>query len=98
MKQLSEEEIKEKLKAAFWDINIDLNLLIETLKSPKNSNNSLDMNFIYSRLLLSIKWYTLLKIVPGSKWPEMFSDEVIKRIFPKSLQKKYIYARSLLLQ
>lgn len=96
-KQLTESEIKTMLKSAFWDRKVDIELLYTCLIDKDNIDYPIDTIYLYSRLLLSIKWYALLKIVPQEKWPELFSNSTIERLFPKSIQNRFFYARSILL-
>lgn len=98
MKQLTENEIKEMLKSAFWDRKIDIDSLYCAITNKNNNEYPIDSHLLFSRLLLSIEWYSLLKIVPRSKWESMLCDEVITKLFPKSMQKRYYYARNILLQ
>jgi hypothetical protein len=97
MQPLSEAEIKQKLKAAFWDIKVDINTLFIQIIDKENDKYLIDKRFLYSRLLLSIDWYSLLKIIPRNKWNEMLEKSVISMIFPKSLHKRYEYAQRILL-
>lgn len=98
MNQLSESEIKKKLKAAFWDRDIDINELYMSLIEEKEDNYPVDQNLLFSRILISIDWYSLLKIVPKEKWKHLFNKNVINLLFPKSIQKRYSYAGRVLLQ
>ena len=97
-KQLSENEIKEILKAAFWDKEVDINLLYNSIIDKNNNFYPIDSTFLFSRILLSVKWHYLLKIVPKEKWNIMLDATVIERLFPKSLKNKFYYARKILLQ
>ncbi|OFX32469.1 MAG: hypothetical protein A2X08_00645 [Bacteroidetes bacterium GWA2_32_17] len=97
-KKLSENEIKEILKAAFWDKEVDINLLYNSIIDKNNNFYPIDSTFLFSRILLSVKWHYLLKIVPKEKWIIMLDTTVIERLFPKSLKNKFYYARKILLQ
>lgn len=98
MSQLTESEIKRKLKAAFWDRDIDINELYNSLQEKQQHTYPVDSNLLFSRILISIDWYSLLKIVPKEKWKCLFSTDVINLLFPKSLQKRYKYAGQVLLR
>lgn len=46
---------------------------------------------------MTYDWYTLLALIPRlERLQDALSDSVIKKIFPKSLKEKYIYARRVL--
>lgn len=98
IKQLSENEIKEILKAAFWDKEVNINLLYNSIIDKNNNEYPIDSIFLFSRILISVKWYNLLKIVPKEKWNKMLETNVIERLFPKSIKNKFYYARTILLQ
>ncbi len=98
MTKLSNNEIKLKLKMAFWDYNISPEDLFNVFIGKKKHVGSIDGMLIYRRLLNSFDWYTLLKIVPTPKWKEMLSDKVLDFIYPKSLKNKYAHARKLLFE
>jgi hypothetical protein len=98
MTKLSNKEIKLKLKMAFWDYTINPEDLFDVFTGKKKHVGSIDCMLIYSRLLNSFDWYTLLKIVPPQKWKVMLSDKVLDFIYPKSLKNKYAHARKLLFE
>jgi len=87
-KQLTESEIKEKLKAAFWDINISKEDLFDIFSGKKESVYSVNQIKIYSRLLNSYDWYTILSIIPLKKMNNVLKDDVLKLLWPKSISKR----------
>ncbi|NCO56104.1 MAG: hypothetical protein COS14_13735 [Bacteroidetes bacterium CG02_land_8_20_14_3_00_31_25] len=95
-KQLSENEIKEILKAAFWDVNITKDELFDIFSAKKESIYSVNINKIYSRLLNSYDWYTILSIIDNNKIKDLLKDEVLQLIWPKSVSKKYYNAKRIL--
>ena len=98
MKLLSEEQIKNDLKSAFWDTPIDTEKLYEAIKNQENDLYPINKNVLFARLLISMEWYTLLKTVPRNKWNDMFSEKAISMVWPKSLQRKFTYAGNILLR
>ncbi|HQN16562.1 MAG TPA: hypothetical protein PLC90_09410 [Bacteroidales bacterium] len=98
MPRFSAKEIKIKLKAVFWDNDISADELYEIYMGRKKNAGSVNRVIIYTRLLNTYDWYTLLKIVPPQKWKEMLSDNVLAVIFPKSLKNKYFHVRRLLFE
>ncbi len=54
MKQLSESEIKQKFKLAFWDREIDIDELYNTIVEKNQHNYSVDSGLLFSRILISI--------------------------------------------
>jgi len=96
MKQLTSAERKKKLSHAFWDNIIDENQLVELIDGNINSLPFFDKKIIYSRLLSTFDWYTLLKLVPEKLLEDILADDVLERLYPKELKEKYTYARSVL--
>ena len=97
MNQLSTEEIKKKIKIAFWDREIDVEKLYNQLRDKSSDNYIVDQRLLFSRLLLSIDWYLLLKIIPSEKWKYLLDENNIAMIFPKALQQRFLYARRIIL-
>ncbi len=49
-----------------------------------------------ARLLNSYSWYTLIREIGFEDAKKLMQPEIIRYIYPKSLQQKYSYAASLL--
>lgn len=98
-RQLSESEIKQKLKAAFWDTNISENDLFLILTGNLNEKKfHIDKNFIYSRILNTYDWFTILQIFKLDDLENMLKDEVLNKLFPRILKNKYLYVRRILFE
>ncbi len=91
-------EKKEILSRIYWDMEVDPEKLLSILEGKTDRYYFIDKLNIYSRLLKSCDWYTLLKIIPAEHLTDLLSDEVINRLYPKNLQDKFLYARSILQQ
>ncbi|MCF8111125.1 MAG: hypothetical protein K9J85_06515 [Desulfobacteraceae bacterium] len=96
MKQLTPEEKKRLLSEAFWDKNIDTARLYDLLTGKAGQAHEIDKKSVFSRLLSTYDWFTLMKLIPEDLLPEALSDEVISRLYPKQLRDKYAYARRIL--
>ncbi|MCD4718996.1 MAG: hypothetical protein K8S13_03940 [Desulfobacula sp.] len=96
MKQLTSADKKKMLLSAFWDKNIDGNQLVELVDGKINTLPFFDKKIIYSRLLSTFDWYTLLKLIPEKSLKDVLADDVLERLYPKELKEKYTYARSVL--
>jgi len=55
---------------------------------------TIDPVSLYRRMLSTLDWYTILKLLPAGKIGALLQDAVIYHLFPVNLQKKYIYVRS----
>jgi hypothetical protein len=96
MKQLTSADKKKILLSAFWDKTIDENQLLELINGKLDSIPFFDKKNIYSRLLSTFDWYTLLKLIPERLLKDALADDILERLYPKELKKKYTYARSIL--
>lgn len=96
MKQLTPEEKKKLLYEAFWDKNIDTASIYDFLTGRAEQAQEIDKKSVFTRLLSTYDWFTLMKLIPGDLLPEALSDDVISRLYPKQLRDKYDYARRIL--
>ena len=87
---------KKLLLNAFWDRNIDENQLYDLITGKIKTLPFLDKKLIFARLLSTYDWYTLIKLIPIKMLKESLSDDVLERLYPKELKKKYKYARKIL--
>ena len=97
MKKFSRKEVIKLLSKLLWDTYIApdtaYDILLGTAKADAQRP---DLSNLYVKILSTYDWYTILKMVPRERLEEMLDDSVLKRLFPKSLQQRYIYAREVL--
>lgn len=99
MNQLSETEIKQKLKAAFWDTNISENDLYFIFSGNLNEKKyHIDKNFIYSRILNTYDWFTILQMFKMNDLENLLKDDVLNMLYPRVLKNKYLYVRRILFE
>lgn len=96
MKPFTMEEKKKLLADAFWDKHIDVNQLYDLLTGKIAVVPFFDKKSIYCRLLTTYGWYTLIGLLPNESLREALADDVLERLYPKELKKKYQYARTIL--
>ena len=88
-------EIKKELKRVLWDYSLDEKTLWAIFEG-KISTFSLNQEKLYSRLLVSTKWYRLLDCLGLKGLQEILTDRVIRFIWIKDLREKFIYAKEVL--
>ena len=93
---MSIDEKKQLLGKAFWDRHIDPDLLYAFVNGEIDSVPLMYPKNIYLRLLSTYDWYTLLSLLPMETLEKAMSDDVLDSLFPKTLSRKYRYARQLL--
>jgi len=95
-KKLSKTEIIELLAMVYWDREMNPEKTYELLYSTGKKNLRPEKIKLYARLLNSFDWYTILKMVPFEKVPEMLREDVLISLYPKELRDKFRYVRSVL--
>jgi len=83
------EEVKEKLKFAFWDVNYSPDDLYAVLIKEKEKEGFMTRERLFTRLLETYSWYKLIEFVPREQLKEMLSDSIIKKLRIKSIRKRY---------
>jgi hypothetical protein len=96
MKQWAPEDKKKLLSDAFWDKKVDENQLYNLITGKVETLPFFDKKMIFSRLLSTYDWYTLIKLLPKKVLREALADDVLSRLYPKELKEKYKYARGIL--
>lgn len=92
---LDEENIKQRLKQAFWDYNYSAEDLYDVLCEQKKIS-FLDKNHIYQRLLETYSWYKLINILTFEQLQEALSETIIKKLRGKPLQNRYYHVSRIL--
>jgi hypothetical protein len=99
MKTLSKQQKLEILSRLYWDLNIPADELYNRLYGDARSRTeSVDDINLYRRMLTTLDWYTILRLLPAEKLSALLDDKVLQGVFPKDLQKKYRYVESILHQ
>ena len=89
MEQFTESEIKNMLSRLFWDVKVHPDQLHDILKGEIDKVGHIEIADLCYRMLMTFDWYTILKILPREKLPELLSDDVVERIRFKDLKDKY---------
>ena len=96
MQPLSKSEREKILSRIYWDVDVNVHEMAEKLSELSAGPADLRTISFFRRLLTSCDWYTLLKLIPADKIVDVLTDAVIGGIYPKELQTKFQYARSIL--
>lgn len=99
MKPLPKKQKLDILSNLYWDLQISAEEIYALLyNQPGHEESPVKEINIYRRMLTSLDWYTILKILPADKVRFLLQDNVLQGLFPKDLQRKYQYVRSVLCQ
>ena len=95
----SKEEILKDLKIyCFWDTNEDLEPYKEFLRTGDDTLLSIyKKKLLYYKILNGFSWHAIMKILPQGKLRELLEEDVLVRLFPKSLITNYRYVKGVLL-
>ncbi len=86
------------LKKLFWDYDFSEEELRDLLGGKIEYAGHLDRPGLYSRMLSSLGWYSILDLVGTEHIEELLSDSVLSRIHSKDLRSKYAAAKRVLFQ
>lgn len=90
--------IKEILSQINWDTPLSTEELYQVFTGVKQQSGGIDKAWIYTRILNTFNWYTVLKIIPANELSFLLSDKVIDNLFPRQLRNKYRHVRSALFE
>ncbi|MCD4723293.1 MAG: hypothetical protein K8R63_00520 [Bacteroidales bacterium] len=96
MQHFSKNKKIKMLSKLYWDMDVEPEQLYRMLYGKIDGIGQIKRTDLYARLLATYDWYTLLKLVPAENLKHALSDQVIKRIYPKGLKDRFIYAREVL--
>jgi len=81
------------LKSIMWDYNItfkQMGMLIDG-KAERAGHYTFETLFI--KMVSGLPWFSIVDIFGPEKLKELLTDDVIGRIWPKSVREKYYYVR-----
>ncbi|MDP2423765.1 MAG: hypothetical protein U1C46_10620 [Bacteroidales bacterium] len=89
-------ELPDKLNAMLWDLPVNKRsgLSDKILTDPVQVFHSDEQLFI--RVLNSLKWYELMKLVGRQNMLDLLTDSTIKKLYPVQRRTFYTNARRLL--
>ncbi len=87
------EERRELFKKIMWDYTYTPEQ-IETI--IQNEGLDSEKIMMYRKILMSERWYNIMRILTNYELKEALSDEVINTIWVKSLKTKYYNAQQIL--
>ncbi len=79
-----------------WDEDVDPEQIRRLLRGEIDRVGHIDRVNLFSRLLLTYDWYTLLSLIPPDRLREALSAPVLDRLYPASLKDRYLYAHDVL--
>ena len=87
------EQRRELFKRIMWDYTYTPEQ-IETI--IKNKGMASEKIMMYRKILMSERWYNIMRILTSLELEEALSEDVTKTIWIQSLRNKYNHARQIL--
>ncbi len=87
------EERRELFKKIIWDYTYTPEQVETIIQNEGMANEKIMM---YRKILMSERWYNIMKILTNEELREALSNDVIKTIWVKSLKTKYYHAQQIL--
>jgi hypothetical protein len=81
------------LQSVMWDYSISISDMEELLDGKIVKAGHYTREKLFAKMLTGLPWYTIIQLLPVENVKEMLTDEVIRVLWPKSVQKQYEYVR-----
>ncbi len=86
------------LRQLMWDYDVSPEVVDEVLRGTGKSAGHFNQEMIIRRLLETYPWFTVIAIISPGKLYAFLTEDQIKRLRSKSLQKHYAFVRQRLQQ
>ena len=90
---MDKEQRHKVLQSVMWDYSISTNDMEELLDGKIDKAGHYTREKLFAKVLTGLPWYTIIQLLPVEKVKVMLTDEVIRTLWPKSVQEKYEYVR-----
>ena len=76
-----------------WDYDVSASDMEKLLDGKIDKAGHYTREKLFGKILSGLPWYTIIQLIPVENIKEMLTDEVIGKLWPKSVQKQYEYVR-----
>ena len=76
-----------------WDYSISPGDMEKLLDGKIKRAGHYTREKLFSKMLTGLSWFTVIRLMPVEEIKELLTDEVIGQLWPKSVQKKYMYVK-----
>jgi hypothetical protein len=81
------------LRSVMWDYNIPESEIEKLLDGKIDKAGHYTRETLFAKMLTSLSWYTIIRLIPAADVKKLLSDKVIEQIWPRSVQKQYRYVK-----
>jgi|SaaInl7_200m_RNA_FD_contig_71_89550_length_1331_multi_3_in_0_out_0_2 hypothetical protein len=96
MKQFSKKEKIRLISQLYWDLDIDPYELYKLIIEENQKVGHISRNDLFCRILKTYDWHKIQRLIPSGKLKELLNEDVLSRIAPTDLKKRFLYAREVL--
>lgn len=82
------------LKSIMWDYNISVEEMEMLIKGKVSEAGHYTIDNLFIKMASGLPWFTIIDIFGVERVKELLTEDVVKRIWPESIQKKYSYVRT----
>lgn len=76
-----------------WDNSISTDEMEELLDGKIEKAGHYTRDQLFARMLSGLPWFKIIRLVPVEKVRTLLTDNVIGKLWPESVRKKYEYVR-----
>ena len=76
-----------------WDYNISIDELEMLINGDAERAGHYTVQTLFIKMASGLPWFTVLGIFGAERLKEMMTDEIVGKIWPATVQKKYRYVR-----
>jgi len=81
------------LKSLMWDYQIPAGDLEMLLDGKIDKAGHYTRETLFAKMLSGLPWYTVIQLVTAEGAKQLLTDDVIKSLWPESIQIKYRYVK-----
>lgn len=76
-----------------WDYDISIDELERLINGHSSKAGHYTLETLFIKMASGLPWFTIVEILGAEKINELLTDDVIQKIWPKSVRNKYSYVR-----
>ena len=90
---MNKQQQQKALQSIMWDYSISATDIEKLLEGKIDKAGHYTREKLFTKMLTSLPWYTIIQLLPVEEVKKMLTDEIIELLWPKSVQKQYKYVR-----
>jgi len=91
---MDQQQRYKALQSVMWDYPISVSDMEKLLDGKIDRAGHYTRETLFAKMLIGLPWFTIIKLLPVEKIRDMLTDDVIKSLWPKSVQTQYRYVKN----